>query len=156
MDKNNGNAIRRARTGAGFTQEKAAEMSGYSVDTIQAWEGGSRRPSVQALDMLGICFGAPWLTAVYLREQSEGGSLSGAIPEFTPGEPLPQAVLTLLDRICDFGEKHRDRRLMSIAADGKITQEERPEFDEILNDLQGIIQAVMVLKYSKAAEGGAK
>ena len=43
MDKTSENVLKRARKSKGITQEKAAEMSGYSVDAIQAWEAGTRR-----------------------------------------------------------------------------------------------------------------
>ena len=36
MDNLSVNALRRARNSRGITQEKAAEMSGYSVDAIQS------------------------------------------------------------------------------------------------------------------------
>lgn len=152
MDKKPGNALKRARNSKGITQERLAEMSGYSVDSIQAWESELRNPSNSTLDLLGICLDAPWLTAVFLREQSEGGSLQAAIPEFTPGEPLPQAVLSLLEQVYKFVDQHSDRRLMAIAADGKITDEERPEFDDVMEDLNGITKAAMALRYAKTAE----
>ena len=83
MDKNTGNALKRARLAQGITQERLAEMSGYSVDSIAAWEGGGRTASVPVLELLSVCLGAPWLTGVYLREQA-GGALDGVIPEFSP------------------------------------------------------------------------
>lgn len=152
MDKNAGNALKRARNSKGITQERLAEMSGYSVDSIQAWEAEIRNPSTATLDLLGICLDAPWLTAVFLREQSESESLLDAIPAFTPGEPLTQAVLSLLDQVYKFVDKHSDRRLMAIAADGKITDEERPEFDDVMDDLSGITKAAMALRYAKTEE----
>lgn len=145
MDKSTGNALKRARTSAGIIQEKAAEMSGYSVDSIQAWEAGTRRASMEVLDMLALCYNTPWVGMVYLREQSR--SLSATIPTVQPGKALTWAVMELLDRINEFNERCSDRRLISIAADGKITPEERPEFDAILADLQQIIQAAMDVKY---------
>lgn len=152
MDKKAGNALKRARNSKGITQERLAEMSGYSVDSIQAWEAELRNPSNSTLDLLGICLDAPWLTAVYLRERAEAGSLRDAIPEFTPGEPLPKAVLSLLDQVYKFVDLHNDRRLMAIAADGRITDEERPEFDAVMEDIRGITRAAMALRYAKTAE----
>lgn len=149
MDKNTGNALKRARNSKGISQERLAEMSGYSTDSIQAWEAGTRRPSDSALDLLGICLDAPWLTAVYLREQSKGEALAGFVPEFTPGEPLSKAALGLLNRIYDFADKHSDRRLMQIAEDDVISMEERLEFDAILEDLSEIIRAAIALRFAK-------
>lgn len=151
MDKKAENALRRARSLAGCTQEKAAEMSGYSVDSIQAWEAGIRKASVSVLDTLALCYNAPWLAGMYLRELSSG-SFADTIPAFTPGEPLPKAVLMLLEHIYDFSDRHSDRRLMAIAADGKITSEERAEFDTIMEDLGAITQAAMAVRYAKTEE----
>lgn len=151
MDKNAVNAVKRARISAGTTQEKAAEMSGYSVDAIQAWENGSRRAPVKALDKLAICYDAPWLAALYLRETSEG-SVAEVVPDFTPGEPLPRAVLELLDAVNAFFDRHGDRRLVSIAADGAISEAERPEFEAILADIAAISRAYMAVRYARDEE----
>lgn len=150
MDKNAVNALKRARNSKGITQEKLAEMSGYSVDSIQAWESGHRQPSVPTLDLLAICLDAPWLTGMYLREQSEGAGLPELIPSFSPGEPLSRATMALLNRIYAFNDKHHDRRLMQIAEDDVITPDERHEFDSILRDLTDIIQAATAIRYAKS------
>lgn len=148
MDKMSENALKRARRNKGITQEKAAEMSGYSVDAIQAWEAGTRRASVEVLDTLAVCYDAPWLAGMYLREQSRG-SIHATMPEFEPGRPLPVAVMGLLDRIMTFSEQHRDRRLITLAADGQIDSSEREEYDKIMEDLQEICKAAMELKFAK-------
>lgn len=148
MDKMSENALKRARRNKGITQEKAAEMSGYSVDAIQAWEAGTRRAAVEVLDTLAVCYDAPWLAGMYLRELSRG-SIHSTLPEFEPGRPLPMAVMGLLDRILKFSEEHGDRRLIALAADGQIDPEERAEYDAIMADLQEICKAAMELKFAK-------
>lgn len=148
MDKTSGNALKRARNSNGITQEKAAEMSGYSVDAIQAWEAGTRRASVEVLDILSLCYDAPWLSGMYLRELSSG-SIGETFPAFQPGVPLPQAVAAVLDKVLTFTERHSDRRLIAMAADGRIDAQERAEYDAILEDLQAICQAAMELKFSE-------
>ena len=151
MDKMSVNALKRARNSKGITQEKAAEMSGYSVDAIQSWESGRTRASVEVLDMLALCYDTPWLSQMYLREISRG-SLAATMPEFQPGVPLPQAVMGLLDKVMIFTERHGDRRLIALAADGQIDAQERQEYDAIMEDLQAICQAAMELKFAKEAE----
>lgn len=151
MDKMSGNALRRARLSRGITQEKAAEMSGYSVDAIQAWEAGTRRASVEVLDLLAICYEAPWMAGMYLRELS-AGSVAETFPAIRPGVPLPQAVAAVLDKVLTFTERHSDRRLIAMAADGVIDDQERTEYDAILEDLQAICQAAMELKFSEGRE----
>lgn len=148
MDKMPENALKRARRNKGITQEKAAEMSGYSVDAIQAWEAGTRRAAVEVLDTLAVCYDAPWLAGMYLRELSRG-SIHATLPEFEPGRPLPVAVMGLLDRILKFSEEHGDRRLIALASDGQIDPEERAEYDAIMADLQDICKAALELKFAK-------
>lgn len=148
MDKMSGNALKRARISRKMTQEGAAEAAGCSVDAIQRWEDGSRRASVEVLDTLAIVYETPWLPQLYLRELSSG-PLSETLPEFRPGVPLPQAVVSLLDKVLCFTERHGDRRLIAMAADGKIDAAERQEYDAIMEDLRQICQAAMEVKYSQ-------
>ena len=68
MDKNKRNALQRARLSSGLTQEALAERSGYSADSVRAWESGARMASLEALGILGEVLDAPWLSGVYLRE----------------------------------------------------------------------------------------
>ena len=68
-------------------------------------------------------------------------------------QPLAQAVVQLLHRIREFDEQHRVRELLSIAEDGQIDSAEREDFDGIIKELDGIVQAAMALKFS---EGGSK
>lgn len=151
MDKTAGNALKRARLAQGITQERLAEMSGYSTDAISAWENGARQASVPVLELLAVCLSAPWLTGVYLREQANG-ALDNIVPAFTPGEPLSKAVIKLVNRVYAFSDKHGDRRLLSIAEDNVITPEERPEFESIVEDIQGIVEAAMELRYCAGGE----
>lgn len=151
MDNLSVNALKRARASRGITQEKAAEMSGYSVDAIQAWEAGRRQAAVDVLDTLAICYETPWLVGMYLREQSRG-SIAQTLPAFEPGVPLPQAVMALLDKIWAFNERNGDRHLISMAADGTIDETERPEFDRIMGDLEDICRMAMELKFARQEE----
>lgn len=149
MYKKTLNAIKRARTSTGITQERLAEMAGYSVDAIKAWESGTRRASIEVLEMLGTCLNAPWLTSIYLREGAGGGPLENVIPDFVPGTTLSQSALQLIDRIYAFADNHSDRKLISIAADNVITPEEREAYDAIMADLLEITQAALTLRFSR-------
>lgn len=41
------------------------------------------------------------------------------------------------------------RRLMQMAEDNVIDSAERPEFDAIMEDLQGIVEAAMAVRYAQ-------
>ena len=62
---------------------------------------------------------------------------------------LPRASIRLINRVISFAEKRRDRELMAIAEDGVISEEERPLYEEIVKELDGLIQAAMELKVSE-------
>ena len=148
MDKTSGNALKGARLSSNYTQERAAEAIGCSVDAIRAWESGSRRPEVETVERLAIVYETKWLPQIYLRELSSG-VLSETLPEFRPGVPLPQATLGVLDKLNKFFARHSDSRLISIGADGVIDAKERPEFDAIMADLGELARAYEELRYAK-------
>ena len=68
------------------------------------------------------------------------------LPAVTARE-LPTAVLTLMNRVIRFSEKHRARELMELAEDGVIDEDERETYDEIVAELDGIIEAALAVKY---------
>lgn len=133
MDKFAGNAIQRARLRSGHTQESLAELAGYSVDSIRAWENGSRSCPLDALGILTEILGANWLTGVYLREQSHRGQLDELIPDFTVGRPLSEAGAEFISLVLEFTDERLDRRLLRMVADGRIDDSEQAIYDEILD-----------------------
>ena len=60
-----------------------------------------------------------------------------------------EASAKLTNRIYAFADSHADRRLMQMAEDNVIDSAERPEFDAIMEDLQGIVEAAMAVRYAK-------
>lgn len=130
MYQNKPNAIQRARASSGLTQEALAERTGYSDDSIRAWESGARVASLEALSKLQLVLDAPWLTGMYLTEQSD--TLRELLPEFQVGRPLAQAAATYINCILDLMDNRVDRKLLQLVADGKIDEVEQPVFDEIL------------------------
>lgn len=148
MDTVRENALKRARKCKGVTQEKAAEMSGYSVDAIQAWEAGTRRASPEVLNRMAMIYDAGWMPRMYLEEVSSG-LLSPTIPDFRPGVPMPQAVMALVDKVMAFEDDQATRRLISMAADGTIDEAERPEYDRIMTKLEDICRTALEVKFAK-------
>lgn len=89
-------------------------------------------------------YGTPWLALEHLKQA--GGTL-GVLPEVTV-QSLPTAAITLINRVLDFADRHRDRQLLRIAEDGIIDETERPDFDAICRDLDGIVGAALQVKYT--------
>lgn len=130
MDKNKLNAIQRARNMKGLTQEALAERIGKSVDAIRAYESGARPVPLDVLDGIQIVLDAPWLTGIYLREQTD--ALGELLPDFVVGKPLAQAAAGYINCIMDLMDNRVDRKLLQLVADGRIDEVEQPVYEEIL------------------------
>lgn len=124
------NAIQRARLSTGLTQEALAERSGYSDDSIRAWESGARVASLEALSKLQLVLDAPWLTGMYLAEQTN--NLHDLMPDFETGRPIAQAAASYIDAVLELVDSRFDRKLLKLVADGKIDAAELHIFDEIM------------------------
>lgn len=151
MYKNKGNAIQRARLSAGLTQEALAERSGYSADTIRAWENGARFPSMEAVDALVACLQAPWLGTMCLREQSE--ALAALVPEFTVDRPVAEAAAEFINRVLDMVDARFDRQLLKMVADGRVDELEEEMFQAIMDKADDICTAYFELKFAKGGIG---
>lgn len=144
MLTNGPNMYQRARKESCLTQEQAAERLEVSETTIKAWEQGTRVPDNETVARMAELYGTPWLALEHLKQA--GGTL-GVLPEVTV-QSLPTAAITLINRVLDFADRHRDRQLLRIAEDGIIDETERPDFDAICRDLDGIVGAALQVKYT--------
>lgn len=138
-------SIKKARADAGLTQEQAAEAVDVSLESWKAYEYGLRVPPVAVAIRICEAMDAPWFALEHLRQV--GGPL-GVLPERITVQALPTAAITLINRVLDFAEHHRDRQLLRIAEDGVIDDTERPEFEDIVRDLDGIVGAALQVKYT--------
>lgn len=150
MDRKPGNVLQRARNGRGLTQEALAERAGYSVDSIRVWESGARACPLDALGIISEILDAPWLTGVYLREQST--SLDALIPDFRIGRPLPEAAAEYISCVLDLVDKRFDRNLLRMVADGKVDAVESEIFAEIMDMGEKTIKAYFEMRFAARKE----
>lgn len=54
-----------------------------------------------------------------------------------------------MNRMARFAAKARDRQLLEIAEDGIISADEKPLYDEIMDELSGLVSAFYQLRYCK-------
>ena len=139
------NIYKIARLKAGKTQEGAAEALGISVESLKAYESYSRLPPAGVVDRMCVIYDALYLA--YQHNRIASGDVK-VIPEID----LPRASIRLINRVIQFAEKRRDRELLTIAEDGVISPEERPLYEEIVAELDGLIQAAMELKVAESRE----
>ena len=134
------------RKAAGMTQERAAELLGVAVRTLQAWERGERDvPSLRVLRMCDI-YGNNTLAIEHLRFSNV---IAGDILPPVKAVPVAQAVCALISQMRRIEELHTGDKLLDIAADGKIDEIEKPDYDRLLIELEPLIGAVLSLKYAR-------
>ena len=137
------NIYSRCRRARGITQEYAAELLGVATRTVAAWEAGERIPSGVMVARMVDVYQTPVLALEHLR-------LNDALArEYIPRiaeTPLPQAVCQLVSAVRNFAAIEGEDRLLDIAADGKVDELERAEYEMLLDALEPIIQAAMTLR----------
>ena len=138
------NPYQKARKTTCLTQEQAAERLELSAESLKQYELGNRVPSNAVVWQMVQIYDTSWLALEHLRDTSEA---LGVLPEVTV-QSLPTAAIQLINRVLDFADRHRDRQLLRIAEDGVIDDAERPEFDDIVRDLDGIVGAALQVKFT--------
>lgn len=149
MQDNCRNIYKTARQAAGLTQERWAEVLGISVESVRLYETGRGLPSDDVVTRMSEVAVMPVLGYWHLKEKSDVAN--DILPEVSACE-LPQAVIKLICRIREFSEKHRVNDLLTIAEDGRIDESEKELFDQIVQELDGVVQAAMTLKFAKGGE----
>lgn len=144
------NPYQKARKTTCLTQEQAAERLGLSAESLKQYELGKRVPSNAVVWQMVQIYDTSWLALEHLRDTSEA---LGVLPEVTV-QSLPTAAIQLINRVLDFADRHRDRQLLRIAEDGVIDEAERPEFDDIVRDLDGIVGAALQVKFTPGIKKG--
>lgn len=137
------NLYQRGRKTTLLTQEEAAERLGISPETLKRYEGGRLTPPDETVARMCEVYGVSWLAL----EHAKATDRLGILPELEP-KPLPMATISLTNRLRDAAD--RLAGLLRIAEDGVIDDAERPEFDDIVQDLRETIAAAYQVIYADA------
>lgn len=132
------NAWKTARERAGLTQEAAAELVDVSAKSIGYYESGARHMTPQVAAQLADAYHAPWLRNLYCTECPIGCHRS------LPTEPADLRAATI-EAHCELhAEKLGQRidRLMEIAKDGRVDENEMPEFVAICDQFREMQHAL--------------
>jgi transcriptional regulator with XRE-family HTH domain len=62
------NIYQKARIDKGYTQEKASEMIGKSIESLKAYESGKTKPSAETIKRMADVYEAKYLYATYLNQ----------------------------------------------------------------------------------------
>lgn len=133
-----------ARESKGLTQEKASELMDISVDSLRAYEGGRRVPPDRIVINMIEIYDTQYLAYQHLKTSAEVGQKY--LPNIEIKE-LPIAILRLQKEVTDF-IKCKDL-MIEITCDGIIDENERPEWDLIMKELDDVVEAIMALKFAK-------
>lgn len=139
------NIYQRGRKTTLLTQEEAAERLGISPETLKRYEGGRLTPPDETVARMCKVYGVSWLAL----EHAKATDRLGILPELEP-KPLPMATISLTNRLRDAAD--RLAGLLRIAEDGVIDDAERPEFDDIVQDLRETIAAAYQVIYADGAK----
>lgn len=139
------NIYQRGRKTTLLTQEEAAERLHISPETLKRYEGGRLTPPDETVARMCSVYGVPWLAL----EHAKATDRLGVLPEVEP-KPLPMATISLTNRLRDAAD--RLAGLLRIAEDGVIDDTERPEFDDIVEDLRETIAAAYQVIYADGAK----
>lgn len=133
-----------ARESKGLTQEKASELMDISVDSLRAYEGGKRIPPDKIVIKMIEIYDTQYLAYQHLKTSAEVGQKY--LPNIEIRE-LPLAILRLQKEVSDF-IKCKDI-MIEITCDGIIDDKERPQWNQIMKELDDVVEAIMALKFAK-------
>lgn len=146
MKNDCGNIYRNARVASGFTQERWAEFLGVSTEAVRQYENDAIMPSEEVLLRMADLSGMKILPYWHLSRKSR---LAAAIlPELEDQRGLPEAVLSLLIQIESFQDSGM-KDLMRIAQDGRVDENELPDYENAIRQLHELVRSAYALGYAK-------
>ncbi len=132
MPENDKTIYKICREQAGYTQEQAAELLHCSVRALCRYESGEAVVPNDIADAMVRLYNDNYLAVAHLRNRSP--MAAQLIPEVDPCG-LQTAAMRCFNRMARFLGQRPDLRLMEIAEDGIIDENERQDLDQILTDL---------------------
>ena len=138
------NIYQLSREAAGYTQEKAAELIGISVESLRSYELDKRIPPDKSVIKMIEIYDARYLAYQHLKTSAEVGQKF--MPEVNLTD-ISTAILKLQKEVNDFLKLKDD--LLDITCDGVISEDEKPRWETILKELDDITNAIMSVKFAK-------
>lgn len=133
------------RRRTGMTQEAWAEKLNISVESVKRYETDVRIPPIPVVRKMADLCGDALVGYKYIVKVSQELEVLPDIDSVN----LQAATIRLMNRMACFASKARDRQLLEIAEDGIISADEKPLYDEIMDELSGLVSAFYQLRYCK-------
>ena len=128
-----------------MTQEAWAEKLNISVESVKRYETDVRIPPIPVVRKMADLCGDALVGYKYIVKVSQELEVLPDIDSVN----LQAATIRLMNRMARFASKARDRQLLEIAEDGIISADEKPLYDEIMDELSGLVSAFYQLRYCK-------
>lgn len=145
------NIYGRYRRAAGLTQERAAELLGCPVRTLANWECGTHTPPDSMVVTMVDVYQAQTIAIEHLRSTTQ---IAREVLPAVRVVPMSQAVCSLVSAIKEFVSGDCDWALLDIASDGVVDELEEKEFQRLMEQLDRIVEAALLLKYSNRGRQG--
>lgn len=133
------------RRRTGMTQEAWAEKLNISVESVKRYETDVRIPPLHIVKAMADLSGDESLAYRFLAKTTQELDVLPDIDSVN----LQAATIRLMNRMARFASKDRDRQLLEIAEDGIISADEKPLYDEIMDEISGPVSAFYQLRYCK-------
>lgn len=133
------------RRRTGMTQEAWAEKLDVSVESVKRYETDVRIPPLHIVKAMADLSGDESLAYRFLAKTTQELDVLPDIDSVN----LQAATIRLMNRMARFASKARDRQLLEIAEDGIISADEKPLYDEIMDELSGLVSAFYQLRYCR-------
>lgn len=139
------NIYQDVRKTAGLTQERWAELLGISVDAVRQYETDRILPGDEVVLRMAEAAGQQIVCYWHLLHKSRVAA--ELFPEIDRRR-LPEAVLSLLVAVDKF-QGDGLRELTRIAADGKISPEEREDYQAALEQLRVVVRTALGIEFAE-------
>ncbi len=140
--KENKNIYQTSRENAGFTRDSAAEQLEFiSSDRIEKIENEKTAPHPDEILAMADCYKNPSLCNYYCSHECPIGK------EYVPEVAAKDLSMITLEMLSTLNSLSKEKdRMIDIAADGKITEDEVTDFLRIKSNLDNMSLAIESLK----------
>lgn len=126
------------------SREKASELLGISPSSLANYELGiTKTVPVDMVVMMADLYKAPELRNLYCKQECPIGKF---LSMATEAKDLDNITIRIMNSLDDDEIRGIKKDLLKIAEDGEISEDERGDFDKILEKLEGIANEVSELK----------
>ena len=136
-----------------YSRESAAELLGISQSTLADYElGNTKVVPVDKVVLMADLYNAPELKMGYCKHECPIGK---DMPIATQVKGIEGIALRLIKEFDTEKVRSMEQSLIDIAADGKISEDEKPALQEILDRLDALAEVISEMKLAgeKALKG---